>query len=167
MCAMTAQSATATLVSPIGLILLGAEGDQLVSAQIIPDAGGPEQEPTTALLVEAVRQMKAYFAGEQQAFDLPLRPLASARGEELRSGIASVPYGETVTYGALAAQLSSAPRAVGQACKRNPFPILIPCHRVTSTSGPEYYSGGAGASTKAWLIDFEKGLTPWTRTRLL
>ena len=111
--------------------------------------------------------MTAYFAQKLQDFDLPLRPLVSKRGEVLRGGIASVPYGETLTYGSLAVQLDSAPRAVGQACKRNPFPIIIPCHRVTSTAGPEYYSGGAGASTKSWLIDFEKGLTPWKRTHLL
>jgi methylated-DNA-[protein]-cysteine S-methyltransferase len=111
--------------------------------------------------------MKAYFAQERRDFDLPLRPLPSLRGEALRSGIAAVPYGETMTYGRLAEQLGSAPRAVGQACKRNPFPILIPCHRVTSATGPEYYSGGAGASTKAWLLDFEQGHTPWKRTRLL
>jgi methylated-DNA-[protein]-cysteine S-methyltransferase len=46
---------------------------------------------------------------------------------------------------------------VGQACRRNPFPIIIPCHRVTSTSGREFYSGGEGPRTKAWLIAFEKG----------
>jgi methylated-DNA-[protein]-cysteine S-methyltransferase len=78
----------------------------------------------------------------------------------LRAGIAGVPYGETLTYGALARLIDSAPRAVGQACKRNPFPIIIPCHRVTSASGPEHYSGGAGISTKAWLLDFEQ---PWPK----
>jgi O-6-methylguanine DNA methyltransferase len=138
MWAMTAQTATASLMSPIGLIILGAEGDQLVSVRIDPEGEGRQHDP-----------------------------VSSQRGEALRSGIAAVPYGETMTYGRLAEQLGSAPRAVGQACKRNPFPILIPCHRVTSTTGPEYYSGGAGASTKAWLLDFEQGHTPWKRTRLL
>jgi methylated-DNA-[protein]-cysteine S-methyltransferase len=167
MWAMTAQTATASLMSPIGVIRLCTEGDELVSVRIDPDGAEAHPVPATPLLAEATRQLKAYFAQERRAFDLPLRPLPSQRGEALRKGIESVPYGETLTYGKLAAQVGSAPRAVGQACKRNPFPILIPCHRVTSTTGPEYYSGGAGAATKAWLIEFEKGQTPWKRTLLL
>lgn len=167
MCAMTAPTATATILSPIGIIRLCAEGAELVSVRIDPEGAATDQAPATPLLKEAVAQMTAYFARERQNFDLPLRPLPSERGEALRMGIASVPYGATLTYGKLATGLGSAPRAVGQACKRNPFPIIIPCHRVTSTAGPEYYSGGAGASTKAWLIDFEQGKIPWKRTQLL
>jgi methylated-DNA-[protein]-cysteine S-methyltransferase len=57
---------------------------------------------------------------------------------------------------------------VGQACKSNPFPIIIPCHRVVSASGTEYYSGGNGPRTKTWLIDFEQDhLPPEKRTRLI
>jgi methylated-DNA-[protein]-cysteine S-methyltransferase len=168
MCAMTAPTATASLMSPIGLIVLSAQGGELVSVQIDPTGSLEEIPATTPLLHEATRQMRAYFAQECQGFDLPLRPLPTERGEALRAAIASVPCGETLSYGALANQIASAPRAVGQACKRNPFPIIIPCHRITSASGPEHYSGGAGVKTKAWLLDFEQAALPQQqRTRLL
>jgi methylated-DNA-[protein]-cysteine S-methyltransferase len=168
MCAMTAPTATASLLSPIGLIMLSAQGDDLISVQIDPKGNLEEAPATTPLLQEAVRQMRTYFAQGCQGFDLPLNPLPTERGEALRAAIASVPYGETLTYGALAKKITSAPRAVGQACKRNPFPIIIPCHRITSASGPEHYSGGAGVKTKAWLLDFEQANLPQQqRTRLL
>ena len=73
-----------------------------------------------------------------------------------------------MTYGELAANCGSVARAVGGACKSNPFPIIIPCHRVTSAAGPEYYSGGDGPRTKTWLLDFEYSNLPEPqRTRLL
>jgi methylated-DNA-[protein]-cysteine S-methyltransferase len=120
------------------------------------------------LLLEAARQVTAYFAGTLRTFDLPLSPSESPQGAVLRAAIASIPYGQTRTYGALAAASGSVARAVGQACKTNPFPIIIACHRVISSSGPEYYSGGDGLRTKTWLNDFEHDhLPPEERTRLL
>jgi methylated-DNA-[protein]-cysteine S-methyltransferase len=102
-------------------------------------------------------QIQDWFAGKRKDFDLPLAPLSTPRGEALRAGIAAIVYGETLTYGELAARIGSAARAVGQACRRNPFPIIIPCHRVTSAGPQEFYSGGEGPRTKAWLIAFEQG----------
>ena len=104
----------------------------------------------------ASAQLAEYFAGKRRDFDLPLQPARSDRGTALRLGIAAIGYGETASYGALAKALDSGPRAVGQACRRNPFPIVIPCHRVTSASGPEHYSGGDGVATKSWLLAFER-----------
>lgn len=153
---MKEATATAQIITPIGMVELTADRDNLVSVRIDPHEGTEQLYHGSAVLDEAVAQMRAYFARERQDFDLPLLPLATSRGNALREGIASVPYGETRTYGALARQIDSAPRAVGQACKRNPFPIIIPCHRITTSAGPENYSGGAGIATKAWLNDFEQ-----------
>jgi methylated-DNA-[protein]-cysteine S-methyltransferase len=166
-CAMSAPTATASFRTPIGLIALKAEDDVLIGGHIDPVGGEAISSKGHALLSEALDQLRAWFARERRDFDLPLRPLPTVRGNELRAGIAAIPYGETRTYGGLAQEIFSAPRAVGQACRRNIFPIIIPCHRVISSAGPEYYSGGEGAITKAWLIDFEKGQTPWKRTQLL
>ena len=154
---MQSVSAIAHITSPIGLITLSANERHLTSVTI----GGAPPVPTPSaahpLLDKASAQIAEWFAGTRRDFTLPLAPLASARGNELRAGIAAIPYGQTLTYGALAATLGSAPRAVGQACMRNPFPLIIPCHRVTSASGPEHYSGGDGVRTKSWLIGFERG----------
>jgi methylated-DNA-[protein]-cysteine S-methyltransferase len=69
----------------------------------------------------------------------------------------AIAYGETLSYGDLARLAGSAPRAIGQACARNPFPIIVPCHRVLSSGGARgHYSGGEGPITKRWLLDHEQ-----------
>jgi methylated-DNA-[protein]-cysteine S-methyltransferase len=159
-------NAIARVATPLGAVWVCARGDVLTAVRI----GGIAPEPTlpTPLLAEAVRQIQAFFAGTLTQFDLPLHPLESEEGRTLRAGIASIPYGETLTYGALAARTGSVARAVGQACKTNAFPLIIPCHRVISTSGREYYSAGDGPRTKSWLLDFEYDhLPPDQRTRLI
>jgi methylated-DNA-[protein]-cysteine S-methyltransferase len=156
LCAMQSISAITTMMTPIGMIELAAGNGSLQSLRFITD-GGERALTHHPVLLEAQTQINAWFAGERKDFDLPLSPLTSPRGEVLRSGIASVLYGQTLTYGALAAELASSARAVGQACRTNKFPLIIPCHRVISTGRQEYYSGGDGVRTKAWLIDFERG----------
>lgn len=160
--------ATARIATPIGMVELAAEGGVLVTCRIIPQVSPEKRDQGNPVLDAAVAQMHDWFARRRRDFDLPLKPLPTQRGNELRAGIASVPYGATLSYGGLARNIGSAPRAVGQACKRNPFPIIIPCHRVTSAAGPEYYSGGDGPNTKAWLIAFEQGKDyPYGQNRLL
>jgi methylated-DNA-[protein]-cysteine S-methyltransferase len=151
-------SAIARIATPIGLVELTANDAVLTGVRIDPKDGSAGHIPAGHRLLEAAAaQVWDWFAGNCKAFDLPLAPLPTPRGEALRAGIAAIGYGETLTYGQLAARIGSAPRAVGQACRRNPFPIIIPCHRVTSTGGQEFYSGGEGPRTKAWLIAFEQG----------
>jgi methylated-DNA-[protein]-cysteine S-methyltransferase len=165
---MLAPTATVRIDSPIGVCVLTATPEHLTGLRILARQRGAMALPGHDLLCEASRQLSAYFSGTLRAFDLPLAPCDSAEGEALRAAIASIPYGQTRTYGALAAACGSVARAIGQACKTNPFPIIIPCHRVVSTSGPEYYSGGDGPRTKTWLNDFEHDhLPPEQRTRLL
>ena len=160
-------TATASIETPIGLVELTGSETILTGVRIRPGGGMPVAA-ATPLLAEALAQMQEWFAGKRREFALPLAPLNSAEGERLRDGIASIPYGETQTYGTLGARIGSVARAVGQACKTNPYPIIIPCHRVTSASGPEFYSGGAGPRTKSWLLDFEyANLPPNKRTRLI
>jgi methylated-DNA-[protein]-cysteine S-methyltransferase len=153
--------------TPIGTVAIAANDTHILGIRI----GGSGQTVAATghkLLGEAMVQFRSWFAGERQDFDLPLLPLESGEGERLRAGIAAIPYGETRTYGEVAAQAGSIARAVGQACKTNAYPLIIPCHRVVSTSGPEYYSAGDGPRTKSWLIDFEYGnLPPEKRTRLI
>lgn len=148
---------TTIIASPVGPIRLTATQDVLTGLTILPGAALEADKSDNPLLAQAQAQLAAYFAGERRIFDLPLAPAATMRGAELRNGIAAIPYGDTLSYGALATIVESGPRAVGQACRRNPFPILIPCHRVTSAKGaPEHYSGGNGVTTKTWLNRFEQ-----------
>jgi methylated-DNA-[protein]-cysteine S-methyltransferase len=167
---MRGSTATARIASPLGLITLHADPTHLIGLRIARtgDKAAPDAATGHPILAMTVAQLEDWFAGKRQDFDLPLLPCDTEDGERLRAGIASIPYGETLTYGALGTRVGSIARAVGQACKTNPFPIIIPCHRVVSTSGPEYYSGGDGPRTKTWLLDFEYGNLPRDRrTRLI
>ena len=143
-----------TMQTPIGSIIITGDDDTIHGIRISVEwddavvAIGTANSP----VMQAAAQLRSYFDGDLRVFDLPLVPMPSVRGEALRAAIASVPYGETMSYGALAKAHDSGARAVGGACRRNPYPIIIPCHRVTSSNGaPENYSGGDGPRTKAWL----------------
>jgi methylated-DNA-[protein]-cysteine S-methyltransferase len=148
---------TATLSSPIGPIMLNSDGDQLLSIRLSGRAAtAPEEMSADPLLREAVHQLKAWFDRQLTSFNLPLTATSTPRGAELRAAICAIGYGETESYGELARRVGSGPRAIGQACRRNPFPIVVPCHRVISTAqSHSYYSSGDGVETKRWLINFE------------
>jgi methylated-DNA-[protein]-cysteine S-methyltransferase len=112
----------------------------------------------TPLLSESVEQLEAYFDGRLRRFSLPLRPPGSGFRQRVWSRLRSIPYGETETYGALARQLATSPRAVARACAANPLPILVPCHRVVAARGGlGGYSGGDGPDIKAALLGLEGG----------
>ena len=105
------------------------------------------------LLAEAARQLSAYFAGELQEFDLPLRPGGTPFQERVWAELRRVGYGQTATYGELAERLGmskGASRAVGAANGRNPIGIVIPCHRVVGAKGS--LSGYAGGVERKQLL---------------
>ncbi|MFC3956965.1 methylated-DNA--[protein]-cysteine S-methyltransferase [Halovivax cerinus] len=100
-------------------------------------------------------QVAAYERGDRTRFDLMVRYPDGFLGEVMRA-MAEIPPGETRTYGDLAATLDTAPVAVGQACGRNPVPLLVPCHRVVgSDGGLGGYSASGGVETKRRLLDHE------------
>jgi methylated-DNA-[protein]-cysteine S-methyltransferase len=145
----------ALIATPIGMI--GVEGDdqQLHAVRIV--TGGTSRRGSAAAVRAASEQLEHWFAGERRAFDLPLQPCATARGAELRQGLVNVAFGETLSYGALARRLGSSARAIGQLCARNPFPILVPCHRILAGGGAlGAYSAGEGPRTKSWLLEHER-----------
>jgi len=167
---MRRPTATACFTSPLGSILLRADDACLIDLKIATHNPGSEGmgDISHPILAQAIAQLSDWFSGVRQAFDLPLVPAQQPEAARLRAGIAAIPFGETRTYGAVAGATRSIARAVGQACKTNAFPIIIPCHRVTSAAGPEYYSAGNGPRTKTWLLDFEYAQLPREkRTRLI
>lgn len=145
-----------SLESPLGRLTLFEEQESLTAL----DWGGKRSsgEPTR-LLLGAKRQLDAYFAGKLKAFDLPLTPRGTPFELRVWQLMCDIPYGETRSYGDLAKALAAEPRAVGQACGRNPLPILIPCHRVLAAGGAlGGYSGGKGVDTKRQLLILEGAL---------
>jgi methylated-DNA-[protein]-cysteine S-methyltransferase len=118
-----------------------------------------EVAPANALAAEAARQLRGYLADPAFTFGLPLRPSGTAFQRRVWERIAAIPGGCTETYGQLASQLRNAPRAVGQACGANPFPLVVPCHRVVAAGGGlggfARHGGGFLLGIKRWLLAHE------------
>jgi methylated-DNA-[protein]-cysteine S-methyltransferase len=135
------------------------------------EPGGSHGEPggARAQLERACGQLGEYFAGQRRSFDLPVdwSGMSAAQRQVLPVLLASAPYGETVTYGALARRAGladggkiPAARVTGQIMGSNPCPIVVPCHRVVAGDGLGGYSGGTGIEIKRWLLIFEGALPP-------
>jgi methylated-DNA-[protein]-cysteine S-methyltransferase len=145
----------ALIATPLGTIRIEGDDAQILSVRIGVD--GPISRGRASAVQAATEQLEHWFAGTLQDFSVAIAPAGTPRGEALRAGLVAVGYGDTLSYGALARQLGSSPRAIGQLCARNPFPILVPCHRVIGAGGAlGAYSGGEGPTTKSWLLEHER-----------
>jgi methylated-DNA-[protein]-cysteine S-methyltransferase len=120
----------------------------------------PELPPANLLAAETVRQLKAWLADPTFEFGLPLRPSGTAFQRRVWERISAIPPGRTRSYGDIAGDLRNAPRAVGQACGANPFPIVVPCHRVVAAGGGlggfSRHGGGFLLDVKRWLLAHEQ-----------
>lgn len=101
------------------------------------------------------RQLRSYAAGERRDFDVDVSVPDSFTGRVM-AAMAAIPYGETRTYGELADELDTSPRAVGGGCGRNPVPVVVPCHRVLrGDGGLGGFSAAGGVELKRRLLDHE------------
>lgn len=147
-----------TFDTPFGSMALASEGEALIRLYLPNEPTPRVASRETPLLSEARAQLTAYFAGDLRTFDLPLAPAGTPFQREVWRALEAIPYGETRTYGQIAASVGRprAVRAVGQANHRNPIPILIPCHRVVGSSGSLTGYGG-GLELKERLLALECG----------
>lgn len=146
----------------IGELLLAGDGDYL-SLLGFPSGKMQRRHESQwakdgAPFNDACVQLDAYFAGELKEFDLPLMPKGTPFQESVWQALTEIPYGETWSYGQLAASIGKpkASRAVGAANGVNPIPVIIPCHRVIGASGKLTGFGG-GIETKQFLLELESG----------
>jgi methylated-DNA-[protein]-cysteine S-methyltransferase len=143
-----------TISSPIGDLRLTVADDGAVT-RVDFGAGDVTDDPRFEALVT---QLDEYFAGERTAFDLPLRQQGSAFEQRVWAELLRIPYGETASYGEVAARIGrpGMARAVGRANARNPIAIVCPCHRVIGGDGSlTGYAGGL--ATKRALLELEAG----------
>ena len=148
---------TAYQHTPIGLIQLVEKDGKLLSVSF--EKYQTQKEHTSLLLQEAKWQISDYFEGKRKVFNLPLHFSCSPFQQDIYLALQKVPYASTLAYKALATQVGNpkASRAVGTAMAQNPFPIILPCHRVILSDGSlGNYSGGVGTISKQWLLDHEK-----------
>ncbi len=139
--------------TPIGALTLSEEDGAIVSL----DWGSGRDQLQTALLLRGRDQVQAYFDGTLRRFDLPLSPRGTSYRRRIWQALTEIPYGQTLSYGAIAMCAGGSARAVGSANSANPIPIIIPCHRVVAGAGLGGYSGGEGLETKRWLLALERG----------
>lgn len=143
---------TRTIETPIGPLTLEADENAVTAIRF----GASAAQGVSPLLDAAEAQLREYFAGMRRVFDLPIAPHGTAFQQRVWAALRTIPYGETRTYGELAAAIGnpSACRAVGMANHRNPLPIVIPCHRVIGANGTlTGYAGGV--ETKRKLLALE------------
>jgi methylated-DNA-[protein]-cysteine S-methyltransferase len=158
-----------TVPSPIGPLLVVVDADGAVVRIDFPN-GASRSEVAADLARRGIdlvdsepktravrRQLDEYFAGERQVFDLPLAPDGTDFQRRVWRALVAIPYGETRSYGELAALLGrpGASRAVGRANATNPIPIVVPCHRVIGADGSLTGFGG-GLPLKRRLLDLER-----------
>lgn len=151
------------LDSPVGELRLVERDGALTAIEFTPyrDADGRvrgQRDDAHPVLVEAARQLRAYFAKELRTFDLPLAPVGTDFQQRVWKELGTVGWGETASYGEIAARLGmtgAASRAVGLANGRNPIPIVIPCHRIIGANGTlTGYAGGL--ERKQLLLSLEQ-----------
>lgn len=174
-CRRSTRSSPAPLVraaafpSPIGVLRLFVVADGLLTIALPNESREAAEARVRRLLGEvaivedrvalapAIGQLAEYFAGARRVFDLPLAPRGTPFQRAVWNAVMTVPYGETRTYGAIAAQLGrpTAVRAVGAANGANPLPPIVPCHRLVGADGSLRGYGG-GLAVKEALLALEQ-----------
>jgi methylated-DNA-[protein]-cysteine S-methyltransferase len=152
--------ASTVVDSPIGPLGLVASDSALQSVTFHAERLGAEG--SSPVLDQAERQLDAYFAGELVAFDLPLELHGTDFQQQCWLALATIPYGQTVSYGEQARRLglgNDKARAVGAANGQNPLPLVLPCHRVIGADGSLTGFGG-GLHVKRYLLELEGALLP-------
>ena len=155
----------ATVSSPVGDLLLVSDGKDLIRVSMEKQKFAAEigedwiEKNDVPVLKLAAEQLKSYFAGLLDHFDLPLAFRGTEFQNRVWSELTKIPYGQTISYGELARRVGNpqASRAVGLANGKNPIAIIVPCHRVIGTNGTLTGYGG-GLPRKKKLLELEQGL---------
>ena len=145
-----------TFSTPIGWLQVEHDEHFILKA-FFSDKPGTPAATDLAHLIQS--ELSAYFANPQHRFQLPLKPQGSLFQQKVWNALLVIPVGRTLSYGELALKLQTAPRAIGQACKRNPLVLFIPCHRVVGKNSLGGFMGSAAAlAYKSFLLAHEHGI---------
>ena len=157
--------------TPVGKLMLAGcddHGLRYIAFQCGKGAMAPRPDwrQSAAPFRVVERQLREYFQGKRTAFDLKLHPKGTPFQKAVWKALASIPYGETRSYGEVAKAVGrpAAVRAVGLANGRNPLPIVVPCHRVIGANG-QLVGYGGGLPVKQALLDREREVSAALRTR--
>jgi methylated-DNA-[protein]-cysteine S-methyltransferase len=162
----------AIVATPFGAMGIRTAGGLVTQMAYLPESM-PEKTPQDAVAELAAQQVLRYCHDADFVFTLPLATVGSPFQRRVWDAIRTIPRGQVRTYGELAKYLESAPRAIGQACGDNWFPLAVPCHRVTGANGLGGFSHSDDANgyllnVKRWLLAHEGHMEyAWRQTTLL
>lgn len=148
---------TAILASPLGPIGIRTKNNHLTHIDFLP-ATTVLIEPEDKFTKKISNQLQAYFANARYEFTIPLNLIGTPFQQKVWQALHTIPAGDALSYGNLAKALDTGPRALGNACRRNPIPIIVPCHRIVASTHLGGYSGAISGDTlaiKMWLLKHE------------
>lgn len=146
--------------TPFGKIRISA-GEYLTNIEFLTEEV-PLRSPKTLLIHQIVYELNSYFKDPHFKFTIPYQMAGTVFQKRVWNALCDIPIGTTVSYGELAKKLKTGARAIGQACRTNPLPLFIPCHRVLSQYGLGGFSGdrtGKKIAIKQWLLNHEANHT--------
>jgi methylated-DNA-[protein]-cysteine S-methyltransferase len=147
----------AIVETPIFSLGIRCDSDEVTAIEFIEPC--PATRPQAPLVQEVVRQISAYLKDSRFEFGLPLRPAGTHFQRRVWTQISAIPVGQTRSYGEIATAIHSGPRAVGNACGANPYPVVVPCHRVLAANqalgGFGRGRGNFPLEVKQWLLQHE------------
>ena len=147
----------AVITTPFGRLGIAADENAICAIDFL-NAKSQLRAPVGPLARETVAQLKAYLRDPRFRFELPLTPGDTPYQTRVRRALQSIPPGRVLRYGQLAERLRSSARAVGQACRTNPLPIVVPCQRIVARNGIGGFMGQTSTDAlhiKHWLLQHE------------
>lgn len=153
------QSYDAVIAAPFGRLGVTLRDGRLADIDFLASTK-PLRAPRTAAARNICRQLHAYLRNPRQRFNLPLAIDGTDFQQRVWNALQRIPAGKVLSYGELARKLKTGPRAVGNACRANPIPLVIPCHRVVAANGRGGFMGktaGRALAIKDWLLTHERG----------
>ena len=150
----------ARIKAPFGILGVRVEDERISQIVFLPKSL-TTLAPQSKLAEKAVTQINRYLDDPEFRFKLPMKEVGTDFQRRVWGAISSIPSGRTLSYGAIARQIRTGPRAVGQACGANWFPLVIPCHRVVASGGLGGFGNqdtdeqGFHLSIKRWLLQHE------------
>lgn len=150
------QTEVFVLQTPVGRLEISIQDEKIKLVKL--NAGRPVACATSQFGLEVTQQLNNYFGEPQFNFNLPLIQNGTEHQNKVWSALQKIPFGSVLTYGALAKKIGSSARAIGNACRNNPIPIIVPCHRIVAANDIGGFSGakdGVLLSIKRDLLNHE------------
>jgi methylated-DNA-[protein]-cysteine S-methyltransferase len=144
--------------SPIGALGIVITDNKLTRIDFSVKATKTHRTESSKLLQEIITQLNQYFKNPQYRFNLPMQINGTDFQKKVWHAMQKIPLGKAESYGEVAKKLNTGPRAIGAACRTNPIPIIIPCHRIVAANHLGGFNGktsGVAMQIKKWLLAHE------------